>query len=246
VAYFDHRLWLLTALVFVAAMSLARAQDVTGVPNADVNPGYHALAYRVAYAPPGSGDPSSFVQQVSYQRNLSDRWSIQVGANFGRHGPEPVEFKAIQTIVQWQFAESERTGVDGSLIVITKIPDSGDSPGRVSTALAGKWNFLEDWEARAGLAGSVEYGAGGHDGVSLGARSEVTRRVGTLMRVGVQLANGFNTIGKFGPFKTQGHQAGVVAKGPILGDLTFTATALFGLTDVAPDQEFKLFLTYEL
>lgn len=224
----------------------ARAQDVNGVPNAEVVPGYRALGLRLGYAAPSDGRRSSMAEFVQYQHNLSDSWSLSGGLLFGARGDDPHAFKAAQGIVQWQFAERRRDGGDGALMTIVRIPDGNEGPGRVAAVLAGKWIWRKDWEFRAAASTSVEYGKFSHGGFGLGVRGEATRRIGAIGRAGVQLVDGFNTTKKIGPFRAQAHQIGFVFKRPIGRKLTTTATTLFGLSDAASDAEFRLFLTYEL
>lgn len=224
----------------------ALAQDVNGVPNADVRPGYSSISYRVGYSLMGDERPSTLAQQISFQRNFGERWSFSGAANFGKRGDEPMEFKAFQSIVQWQFADRKTAGGDGSLLVIARHPDQGNGPGRVAVVIAGKWKVREDWEIRANAATSVDYGENARDGLGVGARTEATRRIGTVGRFGVQTGHGFNTTRHFGSFQEQSHQAGLVAKGVLLHSVMVTGTALFGVTKAAPDAELKLFLTYEL
>ena len=234
------------ALSAVLVASVARAQDVNGVPNADVAPGYRSVALRLGYSAPSDGRRSSFAEFIQYQHNLSDRWSLSGGLLFGARGDDAHAFKAAQTSVQMQFAERKRDGGDGAVIVIARIPDGNEGPGRVAALLAGKWVWREDWEIRAAAATSVEYGVGARSGVGLGFRGEATRRIGAIGRLGVQMVDGFNTTTKIGPFRTQSHQAGVTFKRPFGPSLLVTAAGLFGFTEAAPDAEFRLFLTYEL
>jgi hypothetical protein len=236
-------------LVAAAALLLpaaARGQDVTGLPNADIRPGYASLSGRFLFAPSGDGDDPTFASQYSYQRNFGERWSLGAAAVFSNRGPGPYQYRALQPSVQHQFAESEEWGGDGSLLLVGRIPDGGDGPGRVALILAGKWIFREDYEVRALAAASRDFGSGARAGVGLGARVEATRRIGTLGRVGGQIADSFNTTARFGDFKEQSHQAGPLFKTLLLGKLNVSAAALFGVSAAAPDAEFRLFLTYDL
>lgn len=236
----------ISALALVAAWSSARAQDVNGVPNAAVNPFYASLSARAVFAPAADGKDAVFAGLVGYQRNFGEQWSLSGGAFYSNRGPGGFELRAFQAAAQFQFAERARWGGDGSILLIARLPDDGDGPGRVALLVAGKWIIREDWEIRALAAANREYGAGARAGVGLGTRIEATRRIGTLGRLGAQLGDGFNTTAGFGAFKDQSHQAGPVFKTVIGRDLTLNATAQFGLSEAAPDEEFRLFLTYDL
>ncbi|MBY0423793.1 MAG: hypothetical protein K2Q06_15925, partial [Parvularculaceae bacterium] len=150
----------------------AGAQDVNGVPNADVAPGYRSVGLRLGYSVPSDGKRSSMAEFIQYQHNLSDSWSVSGGVLFGARGEDPQSFKAAQAIVQWQFAERRRDGGDGSLVLITRVPDGNEGPGRIAAAIAGKWVWRKDWEFRAAASSSFEYGLNSHGGVGLGVRGE--------------------------------------------------------------------------
>lgn len=228
-----------------AAGACVCAQELNGVPNADVNAGYAALSSRAAYAPASDGRQGAVAEQISYQHNLGERWSLSGGAVFTDRGPGNFQFRAFQAIAQYQFAESEAHGVDGALLVIARIPDQGDGPGRLALLAAGKW-IRRDWEIRGLLAVNVEYGDGAKSGLGLGTRIEATRRIGSIGRLGAQLGDSFNTTAHFGAFRDQNHQAGPMFKTVLGRSLTVSAASLFGISKAAPDAEFKLFLTYEL
>jgi len=237
------RLLLFSAALALALIARAAAQDVTGIPNADVTPGYRSLALRSSFTPASDGRPSFFAQQFAYQHNFGSKFSVQSGVNFGKRGPQDYEFTGLQAIAQWQFVESEEAGGDGSLLLIGRMPDDGDGPGRAAAVVAGKW-IRDDWELRAALASFREFGERAQDGFGVNLRIETTRRVATLGRLGAQLSQGVNTA-HFGAFSDQNHQAGVVAKTLLWDHLMVNSTTLFGVSDAAPDLEAKLFLTYE-
>lgn len=227
-------------------LSSARAQDVNGLPNADVRPGYSSLGARFVYDPPQDGEDEVFASQFGYQRNFGDKWSLSGAGFFSNRGPGGYQFRALQPGVQFQFAESEQWGGDGSILLFARIPDKGDGPGRVALLLAGKWILHEDWEIRALAAASRDWGENARDGVGLSGRAEVTRRVGVIGRLGAQFGDNFNTTSHFGAFKDQSHQAGPVFKTVVGENLNVSAVVLFGVSAAAPDTEFKLFLTYDL
>lgn len=237
---------LLGALAVLAvAAGPAIAQDVTGIANADVRAGYRSLSLRMGYLTPDDGKAAAFGAQVGAQANLSERFSVQGAAIFTKIGDGRLEFRGAQTQLQWQFAESESDhGVDGSLILVARIPDGDDGPGRTGLVAAGKWT-REDWEARLMVAALAEIGDRARAGVMLAERAEITRRVGALGRIGLQATSSFNTTAHFGAFKDQSHQAGPVLKTLIGRRLQVTSVALFGASEAAPDVETKLFLTYE-
>jgi hypothetical protein len=233
------------ALLAFAALE-ARAQDVTGIPNAAINPGYSSLSLRTAFQPESGGRPSAFAQQYAYQRNFGERWTVIGAAQFGRRGAEDFHHQALQAIVQWQFAEAKDAGADGALGFVARVSGEDGVPTRFVLSPVGKWIIRADWEARALAAAVLETGDNARDGVGLATKAEITRRIGTLGRLGVQTADSFNTTASFGAWRDQSHQAGPVVKTLIGQHLMVTAVGLAGTSRAAPDAEVKLFLTWEM
>lgn len=232
--------------VLAVAAEPAIAQDVTGIANADVRAGYRSLSLRMGRLTPDDGKAAAFGAQVGAQATLSDRFSVQGAAIFTKIGDERLGFRGAPAQLPRQFAESKAShGIDGSVILVARIPEGDHGPGRTGLVFAGKW-IKEDWESRLMVAALAEIGDRARAGVLLAERAEVTRRVGSLGRIGLQATSSLNTTAHFGAFKDQSRRAGAAFKTMIGRRLQVTSVALFGASEAAPDVETKLFLTYEL
>jgi hypothetical protein len=224
----------------------AQAQDVNGVPNPDINLGRSSISFRMAFQPGSGGKPYSYAHQVAYQRAFSDSWSMRLSVQHGTRGGSDFGFRFLQGDVQYQFAEDQEYGWDGSVLLVLRVPDGGDGPGRIGTALAAKYAPDIHWEMRGVIFAGREFGLGSRDGITLATRVEATRDIAAKLRLGAQLVDNFNTTAHFGSFDEQSHQAGLVAKGFITDALSYNAGALFGVSDAAPDTELRLFFFYDL
>lgn len=238
--------WGCVAFLAAQAVSVAWAQDVNGVPNADVNAGAESISFRTAFQPASSGRPYAYAQQVAYQRSFSDSWSTRLSIQHGTRNGTDFGFRFLQADVQYQFAEDQKYGWDGSILLIARVPDDGDGPGRLGAAIAAKYTPDIHWEMRGVVFAGHEFGLGSRNGVALATRVEATRDIAAKVRVGAMLVDNFNTSAHFGSFNEQSHQAGIVAKGFLTHSLSFNAGAMFGISDAAPDEEFRLFLFYDL
>jgi hypothetical protein len=227
-------------------MASARAQDVNGVPNPDVNAGDASISFRTALQPASSGRPFAYAQQLAYQRAFTDAWSLRLSIQHGTRNGQDFGFRWVQADAQYQFAEDQSLGWDGSALFIVRVPDDGDGPGRIGGALAGKYTPSERWEFRGVLFTGHEFGLSSRKGIVIATRVEATRDIGTKVRLGAQLVDNFNTTARFGSFHQQSHQLGVVAKGFVTNVLSYNAGALFGISEAAPDAELRLFLFYAL
>jgi hypothetical protein len=84
------------ALALVGAAPAA-AQDVTGIPNADVRAGYRAVSPRTGYSPGETEGPSTFAEHVNYQHNFSEAFGVSTAILLGDRGEGPLGFRGIQT-----------------------------------------------------------------------------------------------------------------------------------------------------
>ncbi len=243
-----HRAFVAFAALFSATAFVgpASAQDVNGAPNPDVNAGDRTLSLRLAYSPPADGDPFAFAEQVAYQMSLSEAWSVRVSVQHGTRDGSDFSFRAAQIDAQFQFAEDQDVGWDGSLLMVVRAPDQGDGPGRAGGAFAAKVLLDARWELRGVVFASGEFGLNARNGMTLGTRMEATRDIGAKVRVGALLVDGFNTTARFGTFNEQNHQLGVVVKGFLTNAVSYNAGALFGVSEAAPAAELRLFLFYAL
>ncbi|MBB5519335.1 hypothetical protein [Amphiplicatus metriothermophilus] len=235
---------LAVAAAGVAAPS-ARAQNTSGVSNADVKAGDRAVEYRAAFAPAHDGREAAFAHRLHYQHSFNDSWRARVIVSQRKRGDGDLDFRSATLDARWQFLEDEEAGWDSAFNFDVVIPDDGDGPGRVRVGWLAKVEPGEGpWELRGNLYAGREYGDRARDGLTLETRFEATRGFGDGFRFGAQMFNDYNATADLGGFDDQRHQLGFVAKGKIARGLKYEAGALFGLSARAPDADMRFFLSY--
>lgn len=225
----------------------AAAQNTSNVSGSDVKAGARTLEYRAAFAPEHDGEPSAFQHRLHYRRAFGERWGAKIAAVQNERGGGDLEFRSILVEVQRQILESEDTGGwDSAFRFDGRIPTEDNRPGRARADWLNSIDFGEGWRLRANVYLGHEIGDLARDGFTLETREEVTRKFDGGMRIGAQMFNNYNTTAHLGSFDEQRHQLGPVVKGEIGEHLGFTASVLFGLSEEAPDTDFRLFLSYSL
>lgn len=233
--------------VLIAGIAPASAQNTSGVSGSDVKAGTQEFEYRAAFAPEYDGNPNGFAHRLSYKQAFDDRWSAKIIVLQNEHGGDALEFRTVSIEVVRQILESEDTGGwDSAIRVDGSIPAADNRPGRARAAWLNSVNFGEGWQARGNVYVGHEVGGLARDGFTLETREELTRKLDNGLRIGAQMFNNFNTTAGFGTFDEQKHQLGVVAKGKFASHFGYNAGVLFGLSDRAPDTDFRLFLTYAI
>lgn len=234
------------ALAFLAAMSPATAQNVSGVSGADVKAGEDAIEYRAGFATADDGRPGLFAHRFHYQHAFDGAWRVRFVVLQGENATEGLKTRAVRIEVLRQFLESEDTGGWDSAIRIDGVIPTEERPGRAGIAWLNGFELGERWQARANLYLGKEIGDLERDGVIVETREEATYEVSSALRFGAQMFNGFNTTAQFGTFHEQRHQIGPIAKIRLTKNLKLDAGALFGVSHAASDADFRLFFTYEI
>jgi hypothetical protein len=235
----------IAAVLLAAAPALA--QNTSGVSGADVKAGAQEFEYRAAFAPESDGKPSAFAHRLSYKHAFDGSWSAKVIALQSERGGGDLEFRSVSIEVLKQFLESEDTGGwDSAIRVDGLIPTEDNRPGRARAAWLNSVDFGEGWQARGNIYMGREIGDLAKDGFTLETREELTRKLDNGMRIGAQMFNNLNTTAHLGSFDEQRHQIGPVIKGKISKHVGYNAGVLFGISDKAPDTDFRLFITYSL
>lgn len=229
------------------ATAPAYAQNTSGVSGSDVKAGDQEFEYRAAFAPEYDGKPSAFAHRLSYKQAFDGSWSAKIIALQSERGGGSLEFRSVSIEVVKQFLESEDTGGwDSAFRVDGLIPTEDNRPGRVRAAWLNSVDFGDGWQVRGNIYMGREIGDLAKDGLTLETREELTRKLENGMRIGAQMFDNFNTTAHLGSFDEQRHQLGPVIKGKLSKHLGYNAGVLFGISDKAPDTDFRLFVTYTL
>lgn len=238
------------ALAFAGALLAAApafAQNTSSVSGADVKEGTRVFEYRAAYAPEHDGKDSAFAHRLHYQHAFDGSWQGKVIVEQSETGGGSLEFRSVSLELQKQFLESENSGGwDSALRFDGRIPTEDGRPGRARADWLNSVDFGDGWQARGDVYLGHEVGDLAKDGFTLETREELTKKLPNGLRLGAQMFNNFNTTAHFGSFDEQRHQLGPVIKGKISKHVGYNAGVLFGLSDKAPDTDFRLFLTYSL
>ncbi len=226
-----------TALSFSAD---ARAQIMGGVSGPKVTAGEQAVEYRVAWV----SETGGFAHRLHYQHAVSDRLRFRIVALQNNAGGD-LRFRSAAIESQYQFIKNTH-GWNSAIQLQGRVPDGNDGPGRVRIAWINSIDLAQDWEIRAVLLGAREIGDNARDGIWLETRSEATYNLGRSYHLGAQLFNSYNSTANMGNFNDQSHAVGPVLKGKLGKRAGFNLSALFGLSDRAPDTNLRLFVSYAL
>jgi len=216
------------------------ATNTSSVFSPDVKADTQAIEYRLSTLPGES--PSQWAQRIHYQRAIDETWRWRIIGLFFDRGRGDAEFRYARFELMQQFLEHENAGWDSAIRYELQLADTDNQPSRVRVAWSGKWNWDSGWEARANLLLGLQFGERSHDGVLVEHRLQATYPIANQWRLGVESFHDFNDTRAFGAFDDQEHQAGPILKGKFGEGWSVAVSWLFGVSDNADDNDFRLHL----
>ncbi len=233
----------LTGLIFFLLPTISVA-NTTSVFSPEVKAGSQAVEYRASYVPDDGPIDSFFAHRLHFQHALDDTWRVRLIGSQNRRGDNSLTYNYTRLEIQQQYIESEEHGWDAALRYEIQISDRGNRPDRFRLAWTAKWDINDLWQLRGNLMLGRQFGDNAGSGILVETRSQITRKVGAV-RLGMEMFNDMNRTTNWGSWDDQEHQIGPVVKYKA-GDLSIFGSYLFGASDRAADDNFRLMLTYPL
>lgn len=220
---------------------LAKGQNTGTVFSPDVTAGKKAAEYRIAWDP----DRDTFAQRVHYQYGLLENLRLRAILSFRSSDAESFDFRYLRLEGMVQLLEDQAAGFDSALRLEIQLADGDDPPSRFRLGWSNKVDLDEFWQLRGILLTGHQFGADSSDGFLLESRAQISRKWGDRYRFGVDYYGDFNDTEDIGSFDEQEHQIGPLLKFDLTDRFSGQAGILFGISDAAADQEFRLNLITE-
>lgn len=209
-----------------------------GVPGPGVTAGDRSVEYRASHRPGDGGGPWTYSHRLHYQHALDDSRRLRVIAQQSKTEGRDWELRYTRLEYQWQYKESDAKGVSSAFRFDLQLVEGDDEPHFARVAWTTQFNLFSA-RTRLNAFVSKDFGDRARDGLSLATRAEMTWSMGRN-RLGFQMFNNLNTTDDIGGFDEQRHQIGPVLTGG-LGDWRWFASYLAGISDRAPDSEWRFF-----
>jgi hypothetical protein len=231
--------------VCLALAAAAAAQGLGKVSGSDVEAGENTLEYRFAFSPDNDGRPEAFAHRFHFQHGFNDALRGRVILFAGNKGGEPFKTTGVGVEALYQFIESEKSGSwDSAIRVEGAIATIDGRPDRIRVGWHNAVELSRSWELRTVFLMGKELGDNHSDGLTLETREELTAKLGSNLRLGVQAFNNFNTTAHIGSFDEQRHQVGPVMQAKLTDHLKLETSVLIGISDDPTDLDARVFLTY--
>lgn len=228
------------SILLPAATGSLQAVNMSTVFSPDVTRGKSQTEYRFGMDP----DTDAYAHRWHLQHGFSDAWRMRLivlGSGSDRNN---FEFRYLRWEGMWQILEDEKAGWDSALRFEIQVADGDDTPGRVRVAWSGKWQLSDAWQFRTNLLSGHQIGEDAGDGFLLEARAQLGFTLNDSVDIAFDLFSDLNDTEDVGSFDEQEHQLGPLVKFDLGEHIGGQGGVLFGLSEAAPDAEFRIHLGY--
>jgi hypothetical protein len=178
---------------------------------------------------------------------LTDIWFSELYAEVEKSGAagSDYEFAAVEWENRFQIFEPGERLLDLGLYTAYKVALEEDSPDKAEVKLLLAKN-VGSFTHYANLILEKEVGAHAEEGTEAGIAWSTRYRYQPWMEPGFEIHSDFGALSESKPYDEQKHQIGPVVYGALPGGFVYDVGYLFGVSDAAPDGEFKWILEYEM
>jgi hypothetical protein len=230
------------ALVGGAAGSLqAAAQTTSTVYSPAISEGYRGIQLGLGATDAGDGREDRTGARFIYDHALDSRRMFRMQVVGNDRGKEGFEYAYIQPSFYQELTPDSAKVWKSTLRLDFRLTE-GQAPEQTSAHLANQFDFGGGWRARAHFIGTAQFGDAAADGLFLATRSSLSKSLGEGAYLGVDMFNNFGSTSALGSFKDQVHQAGPLFTARFSEHLTWNAGVLFGLSERAPDADFRFWI----
>ncbi|WP_018147609.1 hypothetical protein [Henriciella marina] len=232
---------LAAATAALMACGVAQAQNTSSVSGPVVSAGDREVEYRFGWVPGEDGRGDSFGHRFDYRLSVNERTSLKVATNFEDNPGEDIRFDNINVEYLIELSPEDadiwKTGIRFDARV-----SNGPDPERIGFNWLNQWQLSDRLRARAQLIATRQLGYNGRKSIDFEVRSSLSWKIGADHDIALL---SFTNLGSSDDFSVGGRvqQAGPALSGKLGNGYGWTAGTLFGLSDAAPENDIRLWIT---
>lgn len=230
-------------VVTACLCNFAHATNTGGVFPPTVNEGHKSWQYRVAVDPVENGS-TRFAQRLHYQQAINDDLMWRIVGQVRKTDDSDFDPDFLQAELFLDLTKNNSNYQHGFRFD-ARMRD-GDRPDQIGVNWIHRLNMSDGWSMRGIVLTSTQFGSNSQSGVNLQTRAQVAKSFGSGKSVGLELYNNYGNSRNIGSFDQQDHTIGPIISTPITKNLSVFWGVLFGVSDAAPDQQFRLWITRPL
>ena len=224
------------------ACAEAGAQNTSSVSSPVVKAGDREAGYRFGWVPDSSGQ-QRFAHRFDYGFALNGRQSLKLVASISDGAGDDPGLRSVMAEYLLELTPETARVWQSGIRFDASVSDDAHS-GALGVDWLNRWTLNDRLQARAMLVASRDWGEAASDAIALELRSSVAYQLDGGLEVSLLAFNELGTTDRFG---TGGlpQQAGPAISGALGHGWQWTAGNLFGLSDTAPDNDVRLWLSRE-
>lgn len=227
---------LVTAFLFLAFTTTAKAQNTGAVFGPVVSEGHRSAQYRSAF----DTDSDGFAQRIHFQQALNGKYQLRVLAQSRKTADSDFDFDFFQAELTWDITDEARYWQTG-LRFDVRVRDRG-RPVTLGVDWTNQFQLNEHWQARLLAITSLDVGDGARDGIGLQTRASLYRRVSDRQQLGLEMFSNYGTTADFLDLDEQSHQIGPFTNWSLGDGWSVFGGVLLGVSEAAPDVNLRLFV----
>jgi hypothetical protein len=231
---------LVAAFSAFSALS-AQAQNTSSVSGPSVDADRRQAEYRLGWVPDLDGNGDSFAHRFDYGFGLNERQSLKLFAIVSDKPQDNLRFKNINAEYLFELTPEDAPVWKSGVRFDARISD-GPSPERIGVNWLNQWQIDEKVSARLQLIATRQIGSNASDAVAFESRSSLTLELEQDYSLSLLSFNELGSTDTFGP-GGQPQQFGPTISGRLPNGLGWMFGNLFGLSDAAPDNDIRLWLS---
>lgn len=235
------RFFVATGLAVSGLAFSAAAQNTGGVFGPVVNPDFAEIQYRLAYVPEDDGLDHRYAQRLHGAYSLdSRRMARLIVQGRDRGGPDGFDFDFVQAELFWELSDEQATAWNSGVRFDARL-SGDDRPDQLGANWTNQFRLSDRLRARAVALSAVQLGDNAADGVLLSARGSLIYDLEDGYSLALESYNSLGSTEDFG-VEDRSQQLGPVLSGTLEGGWTWSGGVLAGLSDPAPDTDFRVWL----
>lgn len=228
----------------LAGGSAALASTTSSVGSPNVKKGEAEIAVRAGYSidKDNPREDERFRTRAHIKYGFTDTYAVQIVVSQDKRQGDSYEHDGIKFENRFHLIKKADHGFDFGIRANYALKDGDKKPDSVELGFYGLVP-LDAYELRLNQIFSHEVGQEAVSGVGGETRFQVTRAIAENHRLGVEGFHDFGNFSESSEYAEQSHMIGPVVKGKFLDGYSYEAGYRAGISDAAPDHNFKVFLS---
>ena len=239
------RILLSTLTIICLTTAVASASTTGSVGSAAVNKGETKAEARFGFseADENSSQDERFRSRFQIDHGFTDWYAARIVVQQDDRKGDSYEHDGFTFTNRFQLLQEDAHGLDFGTRLSYTLKDGDKKPDSIDVGFYEKFT-VNQYEVRLNQLFAHDVGEDASDGVEAELRFQTTRKINDKHRLGLESYHDFGNLTELAGYSAQSHQIGPVLKGKFGEGFGYETGYRAGISEGAPDHNFKLFLSH--